>query len=124
MLSQPPRSCLVLEPIGDVAVIRFSQRSLLGADLIEKVAAELLRAVEELGYRKLILNLGNVESMTSAMVSKIVVLKQVAEAHGGRLILCKINPFLFEIFQVLQLTKSFTICDEELTALDRFRGQN
>ncbi len=121
MLSQPPQSGLVVEPIGDVAVVRFSHRSLLGADLIEKVAAELLRAVQEMGYRKLLLNFNNVESMTTAMVGKILHLKQTAEQHNGRLVLCKINPFLFEIFQVLQLTKSFTIFDEEQTALASFQ---
>ena len=121
MLSQPPQTGLIVEPIGDVAVVRFTQRSLLGADLIEKVAAELLRAVEEQGYRKVLLNFSNVESMTTAMVGKILHLKQTAEKHDGRLVLCKINPFLFEIFQVLHLTSSFTICDEEQTALAGFQ---
>ena len=122
MLSQPPKSGLEIEAVGDVAVVRFTHRSLLGAGLIQRVSAELQRAVEESGYQKLILNFSNVESMTTSMVGQLVLLQQKAKTLDGRLVLCSISPFLFDIFKILKLTKSFTIHADEQTALESFRG--
>jgi anti-anti-sigma factor len=121
MHSESQQSGLEIEQVGDVAVVRFTHRSLLGPDLIEAVAAELVRAVEELGYRKLVLNFANVESMTTAMVGKLVSLQQRTEKINGRLVLCGISPFLLEIFKILNLTKNFTIVDDEQTALESHR---
>jgi anti-sigma B factor antagonist len=121
MKPESHRSGLEIEQVGDVAVVRFTQRSLLGPDLVDSVAAELVRAVEELGYRKLILNFANVESMTTAMVGKLISLQQRAEEIHGRLILCRVSPFLMEIFKILNLTKSFTILDDEQAALQTYR---
>jgi anti-anti-sigma factor len=120
MESPPPQTGLVVEMVGDTGVVRFTQRRLLGADLIEAVAAEMLRFVEEKDCRKLILNLAHVESMTTAMVGKIVLLKRRIETAGGRLILCQLDPFLKEIFKVLHMADAFSICDDEPAALASF----
>ena len=121
MSSEPQRGGLEIESVGDVAVVRFTHRSLLGPELIENIAAELGRAVEELGFRKLVLNFANVESMTTAMVGKLVSLQQKAEKLKGRLVLCQISPFLLEIFKILNLTRSFTILRDEQAALETHR---
>ena len=120
MPAQPPHNGLEFVTVGDVAVVRFTHRSLLGADLIDRVAAELLRALEAMGIRKLVLNFANVESMTSAMVGRLVNLQNRAASLNARLVLCKIYPFLLEIFKVLNLTNSFTIHDDEQAALNSF----
>jgi anti-anti-sigma factor len=111
---------LTVEAAGDVAVVRFSHRSLLGADLIEALSAEILRTVEEGGHRKLVLNFANVESMTTAMVGKLVLLKQRVEAAGGRMALCGIDPFVLQIFKVLRLTDVFPIHADEQAARASF----
>jgi anti-sigma B factor antagonist len=118
MPSDSHHSALEIEPVGEAAVVRFTQRSLLGPDLIDSIAAELERAVDEMGYRKLVLNFANVESMTTAMVGRLVSVQQRAEKLNARLILCQISPFLLEIFKILKLAKRFTIVDDEQAALD------
>jgi anti-anti-sigma factor len=123
MSSQPHQSGLELEPVGDVAVVRFTQRSLLGAELIESIGEQLGHAVEDMGYRKLVLNFANVESMTTAMVGHIVGLQRKLQDCRGQLALCEINPFLLEIFKLLNLTKAFTIHPDEQTAINSFHGK-
>jgi anti-anti-sigma regulatory factor len=58
--------------------------------------------------------------MTTAMVGKLVHLKKKIEAAGGRLVLCRLDPFLLQIFKVLNLADAFSICDDEPAALGSF----
>jgi anti-anti-sigma factor len=116
----PPESTaniLELVPVGDVAVLRFRQRSLLVANLIQAVAEQLRRAVEG-GYHKLVLNFANVESMTTAMVGQLIGLQQTIESKAGRLVLCNVDAFVLEILKVLNLSRRFTVVADEQTALD------
>jgi anti-anti-sigma factor len=122
MLSQPSKNCITLDRIGDVAVVRFTQRSLLGADLIAAVSEQLRRTVEEEGCCKLVLNFTNVESMTSGMVGNLVGVHQKIEAAGGRLVLCKVDPFLREILKILNLSNRFSIHEDEAAALAAFQS--
>jgi anti-anti-sigma factor len=117
--SSPPKG-LHVDTIGDVTVVRFTQRSLLSPDLVENLSAEIFRAVEERGCRKLVLNLAQVESMTTVMVGKVVLLKRKVEEAGGRMALCQLDPFLLQILRILNLSNEFTICADEPAALASF----
>ena len=116
----PHQTGLEVETVGDVTVARFTRRSFLATDQVEALSAQLVSAVEESGCRKFLLNFTNVESMTTSMVGYLVQLKKKIEASGGKLALCKIDPFLFEIFKILKLTRFFTIHDDEPSALASF----
>ncbi len=106
--------------VGDTTVLRFHQRTLLGTDLIDQVSQRMQQAVRDHGCRKLVLNLANVESMTTAMVGKIVLLKHTVEKDGGRLVLCSLDSFLLQIFRLFNLTDSFSIHGDEQAALASF----
>ena len=123
MTAHSHHSDLEVETVGDVAVVRFTHRSLLGADLIVAIGDQLQRAVDEMGHRKLVLNFANVESMTTAMVGHVVGLQRKMQECAGRLVLCSINPFLMEIFKLLGLSKAFTILPDEQAALNAFQGK-
>jgi anti-anti-sigma factor len=113
----PAGSGLEVAQVGDATVLRFHHRTLLGADLIDRLAAQMHRAVQDHGCRKLVLNFANVESMTTAMVGKIVLLKQTVENGGGRLALCGLDPFLLQIFKLYKLADVFAIHGDEPAAL-------
>jgi anti-anti-sigma factor len=120
MQSQPRQPLLEVEMVADVAVVRFTHRSLLRAELIEALGEQLTGLVEGSGCHKFVLNFANVESMTTAMVGKLVSLHQKVEAGEGRLALCNIDPFLREIFKILNLTHVFPMHDDEQAALQSF----
>jgi anti-sigma B factor antagonist len=120
MPPQHPLTGLEVETVGDVTVARFTRRSFLSSDQVAVLSEQMVALVDESGCRKFVLNFANVESMTTAMVGHIVQLQRKIEASGGRLLLCNIDPFLFEIFKILNLTRVFTIHPDEPSALASF----
>src|SRR5689334_16752948 len=111
---------LEVEQFGDVTVVRFTTRTILGDDAIDAIAAQLFGLVEEAGCRQFVLNLGNVESVSTAMVGKLVALHRRLEAAQGQLALCRMGPFLVEIFKVLNLGPLARVYGEEQEAVQSF----
>src|SRR5712691_5096712 len=73
MASQPPRRRrLEVEDIGDVAVVNFVDKKILDEQNIQMIGDDLFRLVDELGRRKVLLNFGNVEFMSSAALGKLI----------------------------------------------------
>jgi anti-anti-sigma factor len=72
---------------------------------------------EEAGNRVLVLNLGNLQRMASAMVGQLLLLHRRLRKQGGRLILCQVPSSLLEIFCLLRLTQVWTIFTREQEAL-------
>ncbi|MBI2480065.1 MAG: STAS domain-containing protein [Planctomycetia bacterium] len=57
----------------DRAVVAFlSIASILGAEMIEEISAELESVVEKLDYRELVVDLGMVSFMSSGMIGKLI----------------------------------------------------
>ena len=76
--------------------------------------------VETEGLRKLLLNFGNVEYLSSAALGKLITLNKKLQQVGGKLILCNIDPQIHEVFEITKLDKFFNIQKEEQTALQAF----
>ena len=120
MSSQPRRRRLELEDIGDVTVVNFVDRKILDEQNIQIIGEQLFGLVDEEGRRKLLLNFGNVEYLSSAALGKFITLNKKVNAAGGRLILCNIDPQIYEVFEITKLDKFFKIEKEEQTALQAF----
>ena len=120
MSSQPRRRRLELEDIGDVTVVNFVDRKILDEQNIQIIGEQLFSLVDEEGLRKLLLNFGNVEYLSSAALGKLITLNKKLQAAGGRLVLCNIDPQIKEVFEITKLNKLFTIHEEEQAALQAF----
>ncbi len=120
MSSQPRKRRLEVEDIGDVTVVNFIDRKILEEYAIQIIGEQLFSLVEEVGRRKLLLNFGNVEFLSSAALGKLITLNRKLQAVGGRLILCNIDPQIYEVFEITKLDKFFHIQKEEQTALQAF----
>jgi anti-sigma B factor antagonist len=120
-MSQPPRRRrLEVEDIGDVTVVNFVDRRILDEQNIQIIGEQLFSLVDEVGRRKLLLNFGNVEFLSSAALGKLIALHKKLQAVGGRLILCNIDQEIYEVFEITRLDKFFTIQKEEQAALQAF----
>ena len=120
-MSQPPRRRrLEVEDIGDVTVVNFVDRRILDEQNIQIIGEQLFSLVDEVGRRKILLNFGNVEFLSSAALGKLIALHKKLQAVGGRLILCNIDPEIYEVFEITRLDKFFTIQKEEQAALQAF----
>jgi anti-sigma B factor antagonist len=120
MSSQPRRRRLEVEDIGDVTVINFVDRKILDEQNIQIIGEQLFGLVDQEGRRKLLLNFGNVEYLSSAALGKLITLNKKLQAAGGRLILANIDPQIHEVFEITKLDKFFNIQKDEQTALQSF----
>jgi anti-sigma B factor antagonist len=120
MSSQPRRHRLEVEQIGDVTVVNFVDRKILDEQNIQRIGEQLFSLVDQDGARKMLLNFGNVEYLSSAALGKLITLNKKLQAVGGRLILCNIIPDIYEVFEITKLDKIFKIHKEEQAALQAF----
>ncbi len=120
MSSQPRRRRLEVEDIGDVTVVNFTDRKILDEQNIQAIGEQLFSLVDESGRKKILLNFGNVEYLSSAALAKLITLNKKLQQVSGRLILCNIDPSIYEVFEITKLNKLFNIQPEEQTALQAF----
>jgi anti-sigma B factor antagonist len=120
MSSQPKRRRLELEQIGDVTVVNFVDKKILDEQSIQTIGEQLFSLVDQENCRQMLLNFSNVEFLSSAALGKLIKLKKKLEEVQGRLILCNIDPQIYEVFEITRLDKYFNIQKEEQEALQAF----
>ena len=120
MTQKPGRRRLEVEDIGDIAVVNFVDKKILDEQNIQMIGDDLFRLVDELGRRKILLNFGNVEFLSSAALGKLITLNRKVQAVRGKLVLCGIAKEILEVFKITKLDKLFTICPDEQAALQSF----
>lgn len=120
MSTQPRRRRLEVEDIGDVTVVNFTDKKILDEQNIQVIGEQLFSLVDELGRKKILLNFSNVEYLSSAALGKFITLNKKVNGAGGKLILCAIDPTIYEVFEITKLNKVFTIQKDEQTAMQAF----
>ena len=120
MQAQPRRKRLEVEDVGDITVVNFVDRKILDEHNIQVIGEQLFSLVDELGRRKVLLSLSNVEFMSSAILGKFITLNRKLQALRGKLILCGLAREIMQTFETIQLDKLFTIHKEEQRALQEF----
>ena len=120
MSSPTRRRRLEVEDIGDVTVVNFTDRKILDEQNIQLIGDQLFSLVDEVGRRKLLLNFVNVEYLSSAALAKLITLNKKLQQAGGRLIMCNIDPQIYEVFEITKLSKLFNIYPGEQEALQAF----
>jgi anti-sigma B factor antagonist len=114
------RRRLEVEDSGDVAVVQFVDKKILDEQNIQMIGDDLFRLVDELGRRKILLNFGNVEFLSSAALGKLITMNRKVQAVRGKLVLCNISKEIREVFEITKLDKLFTIMPDEQSALQAF----
>jgi anti-sigma B factor antagonist len=120
MSSQPRRRRLEVEEIGDVTVVSFTDKKILDEQNIQIIGEQLFGLVDEQGKKKILLNFGNVEYMSSAALGKLITLNKKVQTSKGKLVLCNIDPQIREVFEITKLDKLFVIRGDEQEALQMF----
>jgi anti-sigma B factor antagonist len=92
----------------------------LQAQHIEAIGEQLAGLLDDPARTKLVLNFDKVEFMSSAALGMLVTLQRKARAAGAKLVLCGIDPQIFEVFKLTKLDKQFSICRDEHEALQAF----
>ena len=99
-----------------VTIVTFNDSKIIDEAEIQEFGQELYDLVEREG-KKIILNFGNVEFLSSAALGKLIGFDKRVKQHGAELILSNIRPEIYEVFAITKLTKLFIIKDDEADAL-------
>lgn len=120
MSTQPRRRQLVVTDMGDVTVVSFTEKKILDEPNIQAIGEQLFGLVDDQGKKKIVLNFGRVEYLSSAALGKLITLNKKVNQAGGRLALCSIAPTIYEVFEITGLKRVFNIYKEEQEALQSF----
>jgi anti-anti-sigma factor len=102
---------------GNVTVVTFNDSKIIDEAEIQEFGQELYDLVEREGRKKIVLNFGNVEFLSSAALGKLIGFDKRVKQHKAELILSNIRPEIYEVFAITKLTKLFIIKDDEADAL-------
>jgi len=98
-----------LETADQAAIVRFSRPTLSEEDNVEQLSLELLRLVDQLGYRRVIISLQNVAWVTSSILGKLIHLHRHLQRNQGDLVLCEVETNVAEILSTSRLNSYFRI---------------
>jgi anti-sigma B factor antagonist len=114
---QPRNGSLEVEHVGRVAVVRFVRRQIVTEEAVEALGEQLLSLGDDWGHRQVVLNFGNVERVSTALLGKLVALQRRLGLTGGGLALCEVRPELQAVLRTLQLRRYLNVCGSEEDAL-------
>lgn len=107
--------------IADVVVISFNRGSIRDEREILKTLESLGRYIESKNGLKILLDIGNIQYLSSAGLGHLVGLLKKARARGTTFKLCSLTEGIQELFDVMRLTKIFEIHPGVEQALASFK---
>ena len=113
------RRFIAFEEKYGVTIVRINARR-IDAQVYEDVFAELVKLVDKVQPKKLLLNLTGVHYIYSTALSRLITLHKRIKMYKGELRLCELEPEVAELFEVTQLKKLFDIRQDESSALEKF----
>ncbi len=105
----PKHRRLIVEQVGDETRVRFADSKIHDKPNIEAIADELFHLVERLDRRKLLLDFGNIDYLSSAALGKLVSLNKKLQSVDGSLTLCNVPAKIYKVFQIAKLESMFSI---------------
>lgn len=109
-----------VDNVGEVAIITFTDKKLLDEHNIQVIGKQLFSLVDELGKKNILLNFSNIEYLAAAAMGKLITLNKKVNQVGGKLVLCEIDPAIYEVFKMTKLNKLFKIVGTYQDALEAF----
>jgi anti-anti-sigma regulatory factor len=110
------QSWVLVEPVGDVSVVTFTQADILDLEMIRVLGEQLLDMADR--GRRILLNMGRVHRLSTALVGKVVALQNRLTELGGQLAICQVAPHLREALELFKLPRLVPIYAEEQEALE------
>ncbi len=116
-LPNQPNSFITLEEHGDVMVVSFKMRLLNDEENIEQLGQELFSLVEQANWLKLVLDLTNVEYLTSSVLGKLITLHRKLHRSQGKLVLFGLSDGVDAILRTSKLLTYFAVAENRDAAI-------
>lgn len=108
---------LLIEPRGDVAIVRFTVPWVTEDINLDELGRELFALVEQWGVRRVIVSLHNVRIISSAGLGKFITLHRKLHRVSGLVAFIDLVPAVADILEASRLNTYLTICDSLPAAL-------
>ena len=102
-------SKIKVEYLIDKIWVTFNEESILEEHQIKKLESDIVPVINENGSGELTLNFCNVQFMSSSVLGLLVKINKKVCELGGNLKLINVNPNIYKVFKITQLTKVFDI---------------
>lgn len=109
-----------LEDAEDIPVVRFTDRHLFDDRTVREVADQLFAALPGSGPIDLIVDFTGVESVSSSLLGKLILLQRRVDASGGKLRLCELNDAIRSVLRTTNLDRLFTVARDCREAREAF----
>ncbi len=117
----PQASRLLVEHIEDVAVVTFTESSIVNTQQIDSIREELFNMVDKKACRRMILDMTKVRQLSSAALGVLIPVNENIKKIKGKLILTGAQPEVRKIFKITRLEKLFVFKDSEAAALKHLK---
>lgn len=104
----------------NATVLAFTDRKILEDQDIRSLQDSVMSVIEQTDDIQLVLDFGQVEFLSSAVLGLLIRISKRINETGGKLCLCSINPKIYEVFKITQLTKIFDIRKDVDGAISSF----
>jgi anti-anti-sigma factor len=88
---------------GNVLVLTITDRELQDARLADALGEEFLDAVAQFGAHKIVIDMRNLEYMSSVAFRPLLRLRSNLQKSGGRMILCGLTATVGDIFYTTKM---------------------
>jgi anti-anti-sigma factor len=110
---------LFSERIQDgVRVIQFSRSDVLDAHYIERLGDDIYHHLKEVDEPRVVIDLHNVEFLSSSALGMLIALKKVIDKQRGKLCLANVRADLVKVFKITKLHKLLKMHDSADDAVD------
>lgn len=113
---------LNLKKVGNVTIVYLSGR--LDVHLSADIEKELNKIIKNEPDKHLLLNLKDVEYMSSSGLRIFVSTMRILKESKRLLKLCHLNNAVIKIFEVVELMDMFDIFESEEDAMNSFKKEN
>ena len=93
----------------DVTFVTLNDAEILEEQYVKELEEEIMSVVEAANRENMMLDFCNVKFMTSAFLGLLVKVHKRMRERGGNLKLRHIDPSIYKVFEITQLTKVFDI---------------
>jgi len=104
---------------NDVAIVDFEGRLAVGVS--DSVLPELINKILDEGYKKILLNLSDMDYIDSNGLGELVQALKTSKRQGASLRLLKPQDRVHKTLRLTNLLPMFTVYDSETEAIDAFK---
>ena len=99
----PPIGFIEIEPSGDVLVLKITAPALNDFDIAHAVAGQIEEAIRDSSTRQIVINMTNVELITSLGLVVFVRVRKTAAELNARVALCCVRDVVAQVLTLSRL---------------------